>query len=170
MDVDYLVGNKRTILEIAQFSQSNSKQDQRSSRSVKKSKQALLISLFKDPKEVEFWLEFPIMEQLAISEGKDPITIDTPLEDLVLMEHTQGEAQEILSAKMSFPRAAHKLWSVKRLDNFEGQHVNITQLPFDIDTNQDMGLSLDYHILIHFEKSQIHFSQDQILKKVILWL
>ena len=88
--------------------------------------------MFKDPKEVEFWLGFPVMEQLAISEGKDPITIDTPLEDLVLMGHTQGEAQEILSAKMSFLRVTHKLWPVKRLDNIERQHVNITQLPFDI--------------------------------------
>lgn len=72
------------------------------------------------------------MEQLAISEGKDWITIDTPLEDLLLMGHTQGEAQEMLLAKMSFLRVAQKLWPVKRPDNIKGQHINITQLPFDI--------------------------------------
>jgi hypothetical protein len=86
------------------------------------------------------------------------------------MGHIQGEAQEFLSAKTSFPKVAQKLWPVKCLDNIEGQHVNITQLPFDIDINQDMGLSLDYHILIYFEKPKIHFSQDQILKKVLLRL
>jgi hypothetical protein len=86
------------------------------------------------------------------------------------MGFIQGEAQESLSTKMSFLRVAQKLWPIKRPDNIEGQHVNITQLPFNIDINQDMELSLDYHILIHFEKPQTHFNQDQILKKILLRL
>jgi hypothetical protein len=141
MDVDNPAGTKCTTPETAQLSHNTSKQDQCSSRSVKKSKQALSISLFKDSKEVELWLGFPAMEQLVINEGKDPITIDTPLEDLILMGFIQGEAQESLSTKMSFLRVAQKLWPIKRPDNIEGQHVNITQLPFNIDINQDMELS-----------------------------
>jgi hypothetical protein len=54
MDVDNPAGIKRTTPKTAQLSHNTSKQDQRSSGSVKKSKQALSISLFKDPKEVEF--------------------------------------------------------------------------------------------------------------------
>ena len=81
-----------------------------------------------------------------------------------------GEAQEVLTAKTSFSRVVQKLWPTKCLDNIEGQHVNITQLPFDINTNQETRLLLDYHILAHFEKPKSHFSQDQILKKVLLRL
>ena len=51
------------------------------------------------------------------------------------MGHTLGEAQEVLIAKTSFPRVTQKLWPTKRPDNIEGLYVNITQLPFNIDTN-----------------------------------
>ena len=48
--------------------------------------------------------------------------------------------------------------------------MNITQLPFDVDLNHEIGLSWDYHILLHFEKPKTNFTQEQILKKVILRL
>ena len=51
--------------------------------------------------------------------------------------------------------------------SFGLQHVNITQLPFDIEVNPKTNLSLDYHILLHFEKPTTPFSQDQIMKKML---
>lgn len=61
-----------------------------------------------------------------------------------------------------------KLWPMTRPDGIEGQHVNITQLPFDIEVHPKTNLSLDYHILLHFEKPAKPFSQDQIMKKLVL--
>ena len=170
MDINHLAKNKCTTPEATQLSQKKTKQDENSPRSIQKNKQALSISLFKDPSEVEFWLGFQAMEQIVLSKGREPIAINIPLEDLILMGHTPGEAQEILTAKTSFPRDIQKLWPTQRLDNVEGQHVTLMQLPFDIDTNQETGLSLDYHIVIHFEKPTMHFNQDQILKNVLLRL
>jgi hypothetical protein len=62
MDMDNLAGSKRTTPETTQLSQKKTKQDQRSLGSEKKNKHALSISLFKDPKGVELWLGFPVME------------------------------------------------------------------------------------------------------------
>ena len=39
-----------------------------------------------------------------------------------------------------------------------------------MDLNHEIGLSWDYHILLHFEKPKTNFTQEQILKKVILRL
>ena len=58
MNVDTLARIKRTTPEATQLSQKKTKQDKRSLGSVKKNKQTLTISLFKDPQEVEFWLGF----------------------------------------------------------------------------------------------------------------
>ena len=71
---------------------------------------------------------------------------------------------------MSFPKVVQKLWPAQRHNWVEGQHINLIQLPFNIDTNQETGLSLDYHILVQFEKPKTHFNQDQILKKALLKL
>ena len=69
---------------------------------------------------------------------------------------------------MSFPRVQQKIWPTTRPDDIEGQYINITQLPFDIEVNPKTSLSLDYHILLHFKKPTIPFSQDQIIKKLTL--
>ena len=42
------------------------------------------------------------------------------------------------------------------------------QLSFDIEVNPKSYLSLDYHILLHFEKPINPFSQDQIMKKLLV--
>ena len=80
------------------------------------------------------------------------------------------EAKELTTAKMSYPKVLQKLWPSSREDGIEGQHVNITQLPFDVDLNYETGLLWDYHSSLHFEKSKTNFIQEQILKKVILRL
>ena len=48
--------------------------------------------------------------------------------------------------------------------------MNITQLPLDVDLNHKTSLLWDYHISLHFEKPKTNFTQEQILKKVILRL
>jgi hypothetical protein len=46
-----------------------------------------------------------------------------------------------------------------------GQHYNLTQIPFEVATNPDTGLSLDFHITIYFEQSKTPFEHDEILAK-----
>lgn len=110
------------------------------------------------------------MELLAQEEGKEPIIIDTPLTDLVAMGYLQEEARELQTSYTSFPRVSQKLWPIARADGIIGQHVNITQLPFDVETDMETGLSKDYHVILHFEKSKTTFIQEQITKKVLICL
>ena len=71
---------------------------------------------------------------------------------------------------MSFPRVLQKLWPTHRPDTVAGQHVNLTQLPSDIEVHPITHLSLGYQVLLHFEKSYTAFIQDHIMQKVILRL
>lgn len=75
-----------------------------------------------------------------------------------------------MTARMSFPRIEQKMWPTTRPDKISGQHVNVTQLPFDIEVHPSTHLSLDYHILLHFAKPDTPFSQDIIMKKIVLHL
>lgn len=117
---------------------------------------------------MEFWYGYPIMETFAYEAGIPPLHITTPVEELIAMGYVANEARELRTARISFPRVRQKLWPTSRPDSVEGQHVNITQLPFDIEVNPMTNLSLDYHILLHFEKPATPFSQDQIMKKILL--
>ena len=136
----------------------------------KKSKQKLAVSLFKDTPQLNFWFGFPTMELLAQEEGQDPIPQNSTIIDLATMGLPKEEAEELTTAKMSYPRILQKLWPSLREDGIEGQHVNITQLSFDVDLNHEIGLSWDYHIWLYFEKPKTNFTQEKILKKVILRL
>jgi hypothetical protein len=46
-----------------------------------------------------------------------------------------------------------------------GQHFNLTQIPFEVETHPDTGLALDFHVAIFFEKPNIAFEHDVILDK-----
>ena len=117
---------------------------------------------------MEFWYGYPIMETIAYEAGIPPIPISTPLEELIATGYVASEAAELCSATISFPRVQQKLWPTTRPDGIEGQHINITQLPFDIEVNPKTNLSLDYHILLHFEKPNTPFSHDQVMKKLLM--
>jgi hypothetical protein len=127
-----------------------------------------IISLYRDPSQMEFWYGFPIMETIAYEAGMPPIPLSTPLEELIATGYVASKAAELCSAIISFPRVQQKLWPSTRPDGIEGQHINITQLPFDLEVNIKSHLSLDYHILLHFEKPINPFSQDQIMKKLLM--
>ena len=139
-----------------------------SKASQKKSKSnSSIISLYRDPSEMEFWYGYPIMETIAYEAGMPPIPISTSLEELIATGYVASEAAELCSACISFPRVQQKLWPTTRPDGIEGQHINITQLLFDIEVNPKTNLSLNYHIMLHFEKPNHPFSQDQVMKKIV---
>ena len=108
------------------------------------------------------------METIAYEAGIPPIPIATPLDELIATGYVASEAAELCSGIISFPRVQQKLWPTTRPDGIEGQHINITQLPFEVEVNPKTSLSLDYHILLHFEKPLNPFSQDQVMKKMLM--
>jgi hypothetical protein len=75
------------------------------------------------------------------------------------------ETKEMQSAKPSFPYVPQLEWPSKRNDGIEGQHFNFTQLPCDVEVDEN-GFSLDYHISIHFELPKIKWEKDIIMNKV----
>jgi hypothetical protein len=48
-----------------------------------------------------------------------------------------------------------------------GQHYNLTQIPFEVEVHLDIGLSLDFHVNIFFERPQTTFGHDKILDKAL---
>ena len=52
---------------------------------------------------------------------------------------------------------------MSRPDGIIGQHFNITQIPFEIETDPDTGLSLDYQVAIYFQKPSRQYSHEEIL-------
>ena len=107
----------------------------------KKSKQDIAIFLFRNPIQPEFWFGFQVVEQLAKEEGRASLSIDMPLIDLVAMGYLQQEARELQTSYISYPRVPQKLWPTSRTDGIVGQHVNVTQLSFDVEINQETGLT-----------------------------
>ena len=68
-------------------------------------------------------------------------------------------------AIVSFPRVPQKLYPSKRKDKVLGQHYNLTQLLFEVETNPETGISLDFHNTIYFEQPKIPFTHDEIFTK-----
>ena len=93
------------------------------------------ISLYRDTSQMEFWYGYPVMETIAYEAGIPPFSITIPIDELIASGYVSSEAAELRSASMSFPRVQQKLWPTTRPDGIEGQHINITQLPFDIEVN-----------------------------------
>ena len=75
------------------------------------------------------------------------------------------EAKEMQSAKPSFPYVLQTKWPSKRHNGIEGQHFNLTQLPFDMEVD-DNGLLFDFQIAVHFELKEIKWNKDTIIIKV----
>ena len=51
------------------------------------------------------------------------------------------------------------------MDGIEGQHFNLTQIPFDVDVDEH-GFSLDYQIAISFEIGNLKVSKESVMEKV----
>ena len=135
------------------------------SSSSKRKKNADLTTGLKDiPKD--FWLGITAMEERAIEEGVKPKDCRPSMkkEDLVTMGIPDGEAMEMSQLfKIAFPHVKQLLYPLERPDGKGGQHFNLTQLPMETEVDPGTGLSLDYHIAIHFEKPSADYTHDEIL-------
>ena len=114
----------------------------------------------------DFWLGIMTMEKLAIDEGVKAKDCRPPTknEDLIAMGITEGEAEEISQIdKIAFPHVKQLFYPLERPDGKCGQHFNLTQLPIETKVDPGMGLSLDYHIAVHFEKPSTNYTHNEIL-------
>jgi hypothetical protein len=102
------------------------------------------------------------MEEQAKQAGRptqEPASLAT-LRDLGL---NVREAQELSTAKISFPRISQYEWPQEREDKVPGQHYHLTQIPFDVELDQETGLACIYQIFLHFEKPKTTYTGDAII-------
>jgi hypothetical protein len=110
-----------------------------------------------------FWYGFDVMEKLAIEEGAPESFVPTPTHTLMKNGFSDKEAKELQKAVFSYPHVAQTCFPKTRLDGIEGQHFNLTQLPFEIETDIDTGLSHDYHVAIYFQKPIQQSTHEEIM-------
>ena len=114
----------------------------------------------------DFWLGIVAMENLAIDEGvkaKD-CRPSTKKEDLIEMGMPEKEAKEMCQInKIAFPHVKQLLYPLERPDGKGGQHFNLMQLPIETEVDLGTGLSLDYHITVHFDKPATDYTHNEIL-------
>jgi hypothetical protein len=133
MELDTLTGSlKRLIVEKA------------ANKDNKKTKSQALVqrSVPIGAPHTKYWLGFSTMEKLAEDSGIEELLSDETVADKVTRGIPQLEAEEMENAQASYPRIPQQLYPKERSDNIPGQHYNITQIPFDIPTNPDIGTDL----------------------------
>ena len=137
----------------------------RGGSSTKRKKNMELITGLKDiPRN--FWLGIIAMEKLAIEEGVKARDCrpSTKKEDLIAMGIMEGEAEELSQiGKIAFPHVKQLLYPLEREDEKGGHHFNLTQLPIETEVDPGTGLSLDYHIAVHFDKPSTDYTHHEIL-------
>ena len=107
----------------------------------------------------QFWLGFEAMEKLAIEE-------DTVLcfnQNNGKKGRSEKEAMELTTSVYSYPHVGQALFPINRPDGIEGQHFNVTQLPFEVETDPITGLSYDYQVAIYFQKPTRQYTHEEIL-------
>ena len=114
-----------------------------------------------------YWMGFSTMEQLAMDSGIEELFSDESMVDKVIRGIPQVEAEEMENAQAAYPRIPQQLYPNEKSENIMGQHYNITQIPFEIPTNPDTSLSLDYHVAIYFEPPKTPILYD-VVKAMVL--
>ena len=115
-----------------------------------------------------FWLGFQVM--IWTNKKKDyPIDNMELISDLIRKGMEIDEAIECQQENPSFPIVIQEEWPSKRVDGKEGQHFNLTQIPFDVEVDAH-GFSLNYHIAIAFEIGTSKWSKDVIMEKIKIHL
>ena len=76
------------------------------------------------------------------------------------------DTKECQNALTSFPLVPLELWPNKRGDGKEGHHFNITQVPSDVEVDEN-GFSLDYQIGIIFELGIEKWSREVVMNMVV---
>lgn len=108
----------------------------------------------------QFWLGFEAMEKLAIDEGAPHIIESAPIQK---KGRSEKEADELLASVFSYPHVGQTLFPLTRPDDIEGQHFNITQIPFEVETDPDSGLSYDSQVAIYFQKTSRQYTHEEVL-------
>ena len=108
----------------------------------------------------QFWLGFEAMEKLALDEGAPHMIESTPIQK---KGRSEKEADELLASVFSDPHVGQTLFPLIRPDDIEGQHFNITQIPFEVETDPDSGLSYDYQVVIYFQKPSKQYIHEEVL-------
>ena len=85
--------------------------------------------------------------------------------DLIKKNINFDEAKEMQKAKPSFPYVPQMEWPSKKENGIEGQHFNLTQLPFDMEMDEN-GFSFDYQIMINLELKETKWKKDIIMTKI----
>jgi hypothetical protein len=117
----------------------------------------------------DFWLGIVAMEKLAIEEGVKAKDCRPSMkkEDLEEMGIPEKEAEEMSHInKIAFPHVKQLLYPFERPDGKGGQHFNLTQLPIETEIDPGTGLSLDYHIAVHFDKPATDYTHNETLAMV----
>ena len=99
------------------------------------------------------------MEKLALEEGAPLITELASAKK----DRSEKEASELLKVVFSYSHVPQTLFPIVRPDGIEGQHFNITQIPFEVETNPETGLSYDYQVAIYFQKPTRQYAHEEIL-------
>jgi hypothetical protein len=90
------------------------------------------------------------MEQLAKDDGQQPIDLSNI--NSHLQQGIPQDKARILS-NSNYPRVPQKLWPNARKDSKPGQHLHLTQIPFNAKINVETGYAKTYQLLLHFEKT-----------------
>lgn len=115
-------------------------------------------------KGLSLWLGFQALNHIYKQKDLPLECIDSTLE-MMKIDIDFDEAKEMQKAKPSFPYVPQKEWPSKRDDGIEGQHFNLTQLPFDMEVDEN-GFSFDYQIAVNFELKETKWDNDVIMTKV----
>ena len=106
------------------------------------------------------WLGFEAMERIAIDGGAPRFIEPAPIQK---KGRSEKEATEFLAAVFSYPHVGQTLYPLVRPDGIEGQHFNIIQIPFEVETDPKTGLSYNYQVAIYFEKPSRHYTHEEVL-------
>ena len=108
----------------------------------------------------QFWLGFEAMEKLALDEGAPHIIKASPIQK---KWRSEKETDDLLALVFFYPHVGQTLFPLTQPDGIEGQHFNITQIPFEVETDLDSGLSYDYQVAIYFQKSSRQYTHEEVL-------
>ena len=99
--------------------------------------------------------------------GIEELYSDESMADKITRGIPRQKIEEMLYAQVTYPRVPQQLYPKARSDNILGQHYNIIQIPFDIATNPDTALLLDYHVAIHFKPPRTPMLYDTVKDMVL---
>ena len=111
----------------------------------------------------KLWLGFSAMEEIAKDAGKEPINYRYSMNELLKLGYMEKEAQELQETRISFPHVNQEMWPIARPDKVPGQQYHLTQVPFNMETDEETGFALVYNILFHFEKPATCYTGEDII-------